>query len=201
MTCELGAVVEGHRTAPWGRERGQHLGHGTGDWVCRLARLPQGDEQTGVALVQGEDRLPLSAEEHQVRLPVAGGIPSGGIPSGGIRGTLGQWPAKLDEGRRVATLVSPPAAFRLGPGQVMTPGVVLLAGNLGIDETVDSLIGNDGPASLQGQASCHLLRRPVLPEAGEHLLSERIIPLQLGAVPAAGMSLLIGITRLIALGA
>ena len=72
MTCELGAVVEGHRTAPWGRERGQHLGHGTGDWVCRLARLPQGDEQTGVAFVQGEDGLPLSAEEHQVRLPVAG---------------------------------------------------------------------------------------------------------------------------------
>ena len=196
MTCELGAVVEGHRTAPWGRESGQHLGHGTGDWVCRLARLPQGDEQTGVALVQDEDGLPLSAEEHQVRLPVAGGI-----PSGGIRGTLGQWPAKLDEGRRVATLASPPAAFRLGPGQVMTPGVVLLAGNLGIDETVDSLMGNDGPASLQGQASCHLLRRPVLPEPGEHLLSERIIPLQLGAAPAAGMSLLMGITRLIALGA
>ncbi len=169
MTCELGAVVEEHCPAPWGRERGQHLGYGTGDWVCRLARLPQGDEQTGVALVQDEDGLPLSAEEHQVRLPVAGGI-----PSRGIRRTLGQWPAKLDEGRWVATLASPPAAFRLGPGQVMTPGVVLLAGNPGIDETVDSLMGNDGPASLQGQASCHLLRRPVLPEAGEHLLSKRV---------------------------
>ena len=106
MTRELGAVVEGHRPAPWGRESGQHLGHGTGDRVCRLARLPQGDEQTGVALVQDEDGLPLSAEEHQVRLPVAGGI-----PSGGIRGT-GQWPAKLDEGRRVAK-----PRFDLAPGR------------------------------------------------------------------------------------
>ena len=74
----------------------------------------QGDEDSGVVLVEGERHLPVGAKEHEVGLPVAWGL-----AVCGCFGAFGQGPSLGDEGCGTAALASPPAAFGLGPGQVM----------------------------------------------------------------------------------
>ena len=189
MPGELGAVVEGDTLAPLGREGGQDGSHCLGDGVSRLARGAPGDEQTGVAFVEGEDHLTVGRKEHQVGLPVAG------TPAvGGVLGPLAQGPALGDEGGRAATPASPVAPFELGPGEVATPGVFLLTGQLGVDEAVNGLVGAD-------LAAGHLLWGPGLSEAGQDLLAQGGIPFQTGTGPAAGPCLLLGIAGLVAPGA
>ena len=187
MPGELGAVVEGDTLAPLGREGGQDGSHCLGDGVSGLARGAPGDEQTGVAFVEGEDRLTVGRKEHQVGLPVAW------TPAvGGVLGPLAQGPALGDEGGRAATPASPVAPFELGPWEVATPGVFLLTGQLGVDEAVAGLVGAD-------LAAGHLLWGPGLSEAGQDLLAQGGIPFQTGTGPAAGPCLLLGIAGLVPL--
>ena len=189
MPGELGAVVEGDTLAPLGREGGQDGSHCLGDGVSGLARGAPGDEQTGVAFVEGEDHLTVGTKEHQVGLPVAG------TPAvGGVLGPLAQGPALGDEGGRAATPASPVAPFELGPWEVATPGVFLLTGQLGVDEAVAGLVGAD-------LAAGRLLWGPGLSEAGQDLLAQGGIPFQTGTGPAAGPCLLLGIAGLVAPGA
>ena len=160
-------------------------------WAMGSAALPgaPGDEQTGVAFVESEDHLTVGTKEHQVGLPVAG------TPAvGGVLGPLAQGPALGDEGGRAATPASPVAPFELGPGEVATPGVFLLTGQLGVDEAVNGLVGAD-------LAARHLLWGPGLSEAGQDLLAQGGIPFQTGTGPAADPCLLLGIAGLVAPGA
>ena len=163
------------------------------DGVCRLAGQAQGDEEAGVALVEGERRLPVGAKEHEVGLSVAWGF---AVCS--CFGALGQGPSLGDEGCGTAALASLPAAFGLGPGQVMAPGVVLLAGELGVDEAVDALVRDDRTpwqnARRPAPGDQPWLRRE---RTASHIGVSRSQP---ETPPTAGLSLLVGIGRLIALG-
>ena len=97
--------------------------------------------------MEGEDHLTVGTKEHQVGLPVAGTPAVGGV----------QGPVLGDEGGRAAAPASPVAPFELGSGEVATPGVFLLTGQLGVDEAVDGLVGDDLAARRQGQTAGHLL--------------------------------------------
>ena len=135
MAGELSPVVEGDRLTPHGWQRRQDRRHGAGDGRCRFPRRPDCDKYARVAFVQGKDCLPVGPEQHQIGFPVAGCM--------AVRGrlwTFRQRSAQMDKRRRTTPFTSPPPPFRLGPRQVVTPGVVLLAGELGVDETIDGLV-------------------------------------------------------------
>ena len=149
-----------------------------------------------MAFVEGEDGLAVGAEEHEVGLPVAGGL-----AVRGEGGAVDEGAAVGDTGGGAAALAPPPAPFELGPGQIVAPGIVLRAADLGVNEAVDGFVGDDGPPGLAGQAAGHLRGRPALLEAGEDLAAQRGIVVEPGPAPAAGAGLLVGVARLIALGA
>ena len=79
-----------------------------------------------MAFVEGEDGLAVGAEEHEVGLPVAGGL-----AVRGEGGAVDEGAAVGDTGGGAAALAPPPAPFELGPGQIVAPGIVLRAADRG----------------------------------------------------------------------
>ena len=130
MTRELGAVVESDGLSPGFRQDREQIVHGAGDGVCRLAGLARSDEQARVALVQGEHRVAASAKEHQVSLPVAGGL-----AVGRRLGTCRQWTALGNEGGRTAPTAPMGSPSRLASRQVVPPTIVLGARHLSVYES------------------------------------------------------------------
>ena len=195
MVGELGAVVEGDAAAPVGWHLDQDVGQGLGDGSGGFSGWPGGDDEAGVALVEGEDHLFADAEHHQVGFPVAGTL-----AMGNLLGALGQRATQLDERGWATAPATSVAPFGLGPRQVMSPGICLIAPDLGVDEAVDALVGDDPAASFPGQPARHLLWRPALGQAGQHRLPQPLIPLQPATIPTPGPRLLLGIAGLIPLG-
>ena len=89
------------------------------------------------AVVEGDTLAPLGWEGGQ------DGSHCLGDGVSGVLGPLARGPALGDEGGGAATPASPVAPFELGPGEVATPGVFLLTGQLGVDEAVNGLVGAD----------------------------------------------------------
>ena len=110
MPREFRPVIEGDRLAPGGGQGREEGGDGVGDGRGGFAGGAGGDQQAGVALMEGQDGLAVDPEQHQVGLPVA--------RSATIRGRgrpLGQRAAQSDEGRRAAPLVAPAPRVWLWP--------------------------------------------------------------------------------------
>ena len=149
---------------------------------------PRGDQQAGVALMEGQDGLAVDPEQHQVGLPV-----TGGTAIRDRRRPLGQRAAQSDEGRRAAPLVATAPAFGFGLRQIVAPGVLCFAGHLRIDEAVDGLVGDDRSVLLPGETAGHLLGRPAVLELRQDRGAERAVAVELGALPAARPGLLVGI--------
>ena len=201
MTRELGAVVESDGLSPGFRQDREQIVHGAGDGVCRLAGLTGSDEQARVALVQGEHRVAASPKEHQVSLPVAGGL-----AVGRRLGTFRQWTALGNEGGRTAPTAPMGSPLRLASRQVVPPTIVLGARHLSVydlnlrfAETIDGLVGDDRCSRFLRHVSRHLLRRPALSQVPQHGLAQRSIPFQLAANPAPRPRLFSGIRRSVAL--
>ena len=107
----------------------------------------------------------------------------------------------LNKGDGAAALAPAAAALGLGAGEKVAPGIVLGAADLGVDETVDRLMGDDGVPGVAGQTPGDLFRGPALLEAGEDLGAQGGVAVEARPAPAAGVRLLVGIARLVALGA
>ena len=152
MPCKLRPVIEGDRLAPRGRQGREEGGDGVGDRRGGFAGGARGNQQAGVAFMQGQDGLAVDPEQHQIGLPV----PGGAAIRDGVR-PLGQRAAQGDEGGRAAAFEAASAAFRFGPGQIVAPRVLFLAGDLGVDEAVDGLVGDDRLLALPREAAGHLL--------------------------------------------
>ena len=88
-----------------------------------------------MAFMESEDSLTVGAEEHEICLPMAWTSTVLGLWRALRQGT-----AEGDEGGGTASLTATPAPFGLGPGQIVTPRVVLLSSQLGVDEAVDALM-------------------------------------------------------------
>lgn len=104
----------------------------------------------------------------------------------------------FDEAVGGAAGATPSAALAFGSGQVMTPGAVIGAPDLVIDEAVDGLVTDAGRRLAAGQPASDLLGRPAALEAIQDKLAQFGIALQARALPAAGCSLLLGVGRLVA---
>ena len=113
-----------------------------------------------MALVEGEYGLTVGAEEHKVGFPMAWGS----TILGGVR-TFCEGASKANERSGTGGFRLPAAAFGLGPGEVMSPGVVLLASDLRVDESVDGFVGDDDVTGVAGKPAGNLLRRPALGKA------------------------------------
>ena len=161
MAGELRAIVEGDGLAAVGGQGGEEAGEGLSDRGGGLAGGPDGEEEAGGAFMEGEDGLAVSAEEHEVSFPVAGGL-----AVGGGRGAGGERAAVRDQGGGAAA-AGAAAAFALGLGQVVAPRIGLGAGDLSVQEAVDGLRSEDGAAGLPGPASGDLLGRPALLEMSQ----------------------------------
>src|SRR4029077_5030175 len=116
----FGAVVEGDGLAELGRHSGKQREELLGDGLGGLVGRPGGEDETGVALVDGEHRLAILGKEHEIGFPVAGGLAVGD----------GKWPfgngnAALDEAGGTATAATTEATLALGAGQIKPPAVVL----------------------------------------------------------------------------
>ena len=149
---KLRSVIEGDRLAPGGGQGREERGDGVRDRRGGFAGGARGDQQAGVAFMQGQDGLAVDPEQHQIGLPMARGA--------AIRDRsrpLRQRAAQSDEGSRAATLVATAPAFGFGLRQIVAPGVLCFAGHLRIDEAVDGLVGDDRLLALPGEAAGHLL--------------------------------------------
>ena len=100
-----------------------------------------------MAFMDGEHRLPVAAEAHQVGFPVARGL----VVDGG--GSCGQGAPALDAGGRTA-LAAALAAAPLGAGEEVAPGAARFrAGGLGVDEAIAGLGGAHRLSGLQPEAA------------------------------------------------
>jgi len=91
-----------------------------------------------------------------------------------------------------------PATLVLGAGQVVAPGAVVGAADLGVDEAVDALMADGERGLLLLEAAGDLFRGPTVLEAIEDELAQLGVAFQARATPAAGAGLLLGIARLVA---
>ena len=139
-------------------------------------------------------RLSSVAEEHQVRLP---GPRVEAVPD--IWGPEGEGLALVDIGVGVSPATSQ-APFGFASGQESEPGVVLGSIALGMDEAVDGLMGYEGAARFQGQATSHLLGGPASVQSPQDLVPQVGVAVQLGTAPATSSSLLLGIGGIIPFG-
>jgi len=149
---ELGAVVEGDGFAQAGLERsepGEELVCGV---LRGLAGLPCQQGHTGLPFVRDKDGLPWGGEHHEIGFPVAEGcaVLDGLGPQ--IDGNTA-----LDEVLAGAPAVSGGASFGAALGQIVAPGSVVGAADLGVDEAVDALIGDHLTAPLALEPAGNLL--------------------------------------------
>ena len=181
---ELGAVVEGDGLAQGGRQGGHDGGDGVGDERGGSVGWPLGDEEARGALMEGQHALAIGREQHGVGLPMAGAV----TPLH-LAGPLCNGNTALDEACAAAALAAVDPAFGLSARQVVAPGIVVVAADLGIDEAVDGLVADDRVPGLEGQAPRHLLWRAALGEGLEDGRPEFGLAVELGALPAPGLGL------------
>ena len=149
-----------------------------------------------MALVEGEYGLTVGTEEHKVGFPMAWGS----TILGRVR-TFCEGASKADERSGTGGFRLPVAPFGLGPGEVVSPGVVLLASDLRVDESVDGFVGDDVVSGLAGKPAGNLLGRPALGEAREDALAQAGVTIQARPRPTTGPGLLMGIRGQVVTGA
>src|SRR5258706_8737723 len=91
--------------------------------------------------MQGQDGLAVFGKEHEIGFPMAW---NGAIL--GLGGPFGDRHAMLDMQGGTATPPATPAAFCLGARQVVTPGIIFVAGDVGGDGARDGLPADEPPS-------------------------------------------------------
>src|SRR5260221_12338843 len=107
--------------------------------------------------MQGQDGLAVFGKEHEIGFPMAW---NGAIL--GLGGPFGDRHAMLDMQGGTATPPATPATFCLGARQVVTPGIIFVAGEPGGGEGVDGLPGGEAPAISSPQENASLPPGPAL---------------------------------------
>src|SRR5260370_906564 len=89
-------------------------------------------------------------------------------------------------------------AFVLGSGRGVSPGVVVGAADLGVDEAVDGFVADGCRGLLLMEPAGDLLGRPAALQAAQSEATQLGITFQRRARPAAGGGLFLGVVRLVA---
>jgi len=126
------------------------------DPIGDLIRRPGGEDDAGLAFVDGEHRLTVFGEQHEVGFPVAGGLAIGDIGR-----PLGHGNTAFDEACGAAAAA---AASALAARQQKAPGVILGPSDLGVNEAVDAFIADHRAAGIPRHPTGHLLGRPAAAE-------------------------------------
>jgi hypothetical protein len=111
VACELSAIVEGDGLPEWLRQTAKQIEKMASDPVSGFVRQPDREQQAGLALVHGQDRLAVFCEHHQVGFPVTGSRTIGGL----------DWPfchgnTAFNEVLRASALPAAAAALALATG-------------------------------------------------------------------------------------
>ena len=192
VTSKLGAVIEGHGLAERLWQAGEQVEEMTGNAMGRLAGQADRQQEAGLALVHGEDRLAVFCEHHQIGFPVPAGRAIGGLDGPVCHGNTA-----FNEVWGAATLSAATASFALAAGQIVSPAVVLGAGNLGIDETIDALIGDHFATLLALEPAGDLFGRPSACEPLNDGCSQALVAFEARSFPAPGPGLLLGVAGLV----
>jgi len=190
MAGELGAVVEGDGLTQRRRHGAEQIDEMTSDAVRRLAGEPDRQQEAGLTLMHGQDRLTVFCEHHQVGFPMAAGLAIGGLDRPICHGNTA-----FNEACRASALAAAAAAFALATGQIPAPAIILGAGKLGINEAVDALVGDHLTAMLDSEPASDLLRRTAACEPLHDGGSQACLALQTRALPAPRPGLLVGVAR------
>ena len=135
-----------------------------------------------MAPAQGQHRLAVGVEEHQVGVPVAGAWRSAAAMG------RSAWGAAVGDNRGGTSAGgAAPAAFDISLGHVVAPAVVLRPSDPGVDEAVDGLVGDDRATGLAGQAAGYLLgvARRVAPGARRFVSDAALMDAATEAVASA----------------
>jgi hypothetical protein len=79
VACELSTVVEGDALTERLRQVAEEIDEMAGNAFCGLAGQADREQETGLALVHGQDRLAVFCEHHEVSFPVTAGDTVGGL--------------------------------------------------------------------------------------------------------------------------
>jgi hypothetical protein len=188
MTGELGTVVEGDGLTERLGQAAEQIDEMACDAVGSLAGQPDCEQQAGFALVHGQDRLAVFCEHHQVGFPVTAGGSIGGINRPVCHGNTA-----FNEAWRATALPAATASLALAAGQIPAPAIVFGAGDLGVDEAIDALIGNRAALLFALEPAGDLLGRPAACEPLKDGVSQALIALQARPLPAPGPGLLLGV--------
>jgi len=134
---ELGAVIESYGLTERSGQVSEQIDEMTGDAVGRLVGQAYREQEAGLALVYGQDRLTVFCEHHQVGFPV-----TGGGAAGDLGWTVCHGNTAFNEVLRTSSLPASASALALAAGQIVPPAIVFGTGKLGVDEAVDALIGD-----------------------------------------------------------
>jgi hypothetical protein len=192
MTGKLGAVIEGDGLPQLLGKRAEQLGEMVSDKLRGFAGKADRQQQTGLAFMDGQDRLAVFGKHHQVGFPVARGAPvtDDGRP-------FSQANTAFDEGYRAAALAGTAPPLALAVRQIVAPAIVLGAFDLGIKEAVDALVGDHLASVIFGQPAGDLLWRPAHRKTLEHSAAQGGLPGQARAHPAPLLRSLLSISRLV----
>src|SRR5215469_325867 len=187
MTGELGAIVEGHGLSQALRQGDEQAHEMAGDPSSNLAGDADAKQQTRGALVDGQDRLAVFGEHHQVGFPVARDNAVGGLER-----PFCQRNTAFNETCGASPSLASDTALTLAAWQVTPPAEVAGAPDLGVDEAVDGLVGDHLATAFAGEPTCDLLRRPAPPQAFQHRAAQVVLPCEACARPAPRSHLLLG---------
>lgn len=193
VACELGAVVEGEGPA---QMRGQEFEPMLEQGSDRLGGFAVGsacEQDSRRSLVQGEDVVLVFGEAEEVGFPMTW---LGSIEGGGI--ALVHANTAFDEACRAAAALATTSALAFGAREEQPPGEVLGAGDLGVDEAVDGLMGDAVLGFVAEHSSGDLLGRVAAGQLIEDGGLEVWLSGELGAGPASRPGLLVCVGRLVA---
>ena len=159
---EFGAVVEGDGSAQACVEGSKPVEQLVCGVLRGLAGLPCQHGEPGLPLVADEESLAWGGEHHEVGFPVA----EGGAAFDGGRAQIDGHTALYEvvgRARASAPRASPGSAV----GQVVAPGAMVGAADLGVDEAVDALVADRYGGILLAQPAGDRLGRPAELELAE----------------------------------
>jgi hypothetical protein len=188
MAGELGSIVEGDGLAQRLRQDTKQAEEMTSDAVRGLVGEPDCQQEAGLALVHGQDRLTVFCEHHQVGFPMTAGLAVGGLDRPICYGNTA-----FNEVRRASALPAATAAFALATRQIPAPAIILGAGKLGINEAIDALIGDHLPPMLDREPASDLLRRPTACQPLHDVGSQTCLTFQTGTLPAPRVGSLVSV--------
>jgi hypothetical protein len=189
MARELGAVVEGDGLPQLWRQAGEEPEEMARDTSGGLVWWPGCEQQSGLPFVDGEDRLAVFGEQHEVGFPV-----SWGLAVGRRRRPFCHGNTAFYEGRGAAAAATSEAALALAAGQIEAPVVVLGTDDLGVDEAVDAFVADHRLARFASQPTRHLFGGPAACEPPEHGAAQGGVAFQARPRPAPRPRLLLSIT-------